>query len=114
MKIFTSILKTVLITFLAANVYAAGKLKIINRGMDGNVRMYYVSCPDGETIGAVRQHFEVKVNHEPQTVIDPAGGFTTIEKSKTAKLIETCAVRTSGERTCSDWSVDQAAQSICR
>ena len=114
MNVFKSLITICFISALALPVQAAGKLKIMDQGMDGNIRAYRVFCPDGSK-GGITKKFSIDKNNKPQTITTPGGKVIQVDKTETAKLQEICAGKSDGKDTCRpNWTVDQAAQSICR
>ena len=114
MNAYRSLISICFLSALALPVYAGGKLLVINQGMDGDTRLYNIYCPDGGK-GQVQQKFNLTKNDEPQVITGPDGKVLHVDKSTHATLLETCAAREKGKEVCNNnWTVDQAAQSICR
>ena len=114
MKAFRTLLSICFISALALPAHAAGKLQIMDQGMDGNIRAYRVFCPDGSK-GGVHQKFSIDKTTTNQSVMTPGGKVVTLDHTSSMKLLETCAGKSDGKETCrSNWTVEAAAQSICR
>lgn len=114
MNVFRSLIAISFISALALPAHAAGKLQILDQGMDGNIRAYRVFCPDGSK-GGVSQKYSIDKTDTNQSVMNPAGKVIKLDHTSSLKLLETCAGKSDGKDTCrSNWTVEEAAQSICR
>ena len=114
MKALRSLIIVILFSALAIPVYAAGKLLVVDRGMDGGTRLYNIYCPDGSR-GQVQRIYDMHLDLEPKTITGPDGTVMHVDKTATVKYKETCAAKDKGKQTCrSDWTVDEAAKEICQ
>jgi hypothetical protein len=91
------IIKTAITSMLfmaGVNLAAADRLQVIDRGQDGDQRLYMVVCPDGNRSSVV-QTFEV------------ANGKTALK--------QVCIFPHNGQDECRpDWDLDAAAEASCR
>lgn len=114
MKTLTTLLQTSLLLAYAVSVPAAGKLRVIDKGMDGDTRHYQIVCPNGERTGVLRK-FDIPESSESSRdpkdwarLGDPVGYVPP------TKLLNTCAISKDGKRQCrQNWSVDDAARAAC-
>jgi hypothetical protein len=111
MNSFKIIFITLLLSGFSATSMAEGKLRVLDRGMDGNQRYYYVTCPD-DNRGSVTVKYDMPETQMPETSEDD---FALSSSSYEVKVIETCMFSHSGKHKCkSNWSVDEAAEASCK
>lgn len=78
-------------------VYGAAGIQVVDQGMDGDQRLYAISCPNGSS-GSITQQF---------TQGDSTGGGQG--------QITVCIYPEKGEETCRpNWDIDKAAETICK
>ena len=94
---------------------AADKLRVLDRGIDGNQRSYLVTCPDG-TLNTVTQTFDIPTAPAQKPPPPPdqpyAGGGT---RGNSPHVTQVCITQRHGPDICqSSWGLDEAAQASCR
>jgi hypothetical protein len=94
---------------------AAGKLRVLDKGLDGNQRSYLVSCPDG-SLSTVVQTFNTPATRQenlpPPNGVTPRGMGTNTTNVQVTKV---CIFAGKGERVCrASWDLDEAAKASCQ
>lgn len=107
---------TLMICFVipfSMNLSAEEKLRVLDKGIDGNHRTYLVTCPDGG-YSSVVQKFHIADNSDkpsPDHDLRLARGNTVVQP----RIIEVCIHPREGDDICrSSWDIDEAAQASCR
>lgn len=92
---------------------AADKLRVLDKGMDGNQRTYLVTCPDG-SLTSVVQTFDIpdaEPSKAPKSPDVLAGGGRAI----TPRVTRVCIQARDGQEICrSGWDLDAAANASCK
>lgn len=92
---------------------AEQKLRVLDKGIDGNQRSYLVTCPDG-TITSVIQTFNIPTT-QPQTPPNHDLHLTRGNRAIQPKVTQVCIQPRQGDDVCrSSWDVDEAARASCR
>ena len=78
-------------------VYGADGVQVLDRGIDGNQRLYAISCPNGSG-GSITQQFSLDDNGAG----NPAQTNVCIYPQKG---VEACRP---------NWNIDKAAETICK
>lgn len=113
MKIIQSILVIMLITGIHPVVHAKDKLRVLDRGMDGNKRIYLITCPDG-TYSSVVQEFE---RREAIDTSRQESGIRILDTGsmKPPKSVRVCIFPHGGKDKCrTRWNIDAAARESCQ
>ena len=114
MKIVKAILILILIVGIQPLVIAKEKLRVLDKGMDGNKRTYLITCPDG-TYSSVFQEFEKR--EPPASTSLQESGVLVMDPNATKppKSIRVCISSRSGKDICrSRWDIDAAARASCQ
>lgn len=112
MKTVFAFLSAVLLAATGAAPFAAEKFRVIDRGLDGNQRIYLVTCPSGHQ-SSVIQTFSVpdQDGRVPDNNLRVADGRTAAP----GRVIEVCIYPSRGKESCRPaWAVDEAARASCR
>lgn len=93
--------------------HAADKLRVLDRGLDGNQRTYLITCPDG-SLGSVVQTFDIPTTAPTKAPPAPdviAGGGRAI----TPRVTQVCIQTKDGQDVCrAGWNLDEAARASCK
>ena len=106
MKFFKIILISGLFFTFSSQVFAE-KLRVLDKGFDGNNRYYTVTCPNAKQSSVVVtfDHIDTDPKHKGE-----GSAYT-----KQAKAIKTCMYSYSGDEVCKPaWDIDEAAQESCK
>jgi len=93
---------------------AADKLRVLDRGIDGNQRTYLVTCPDG-TLNTITQTFDIptapaKKPPPPPDQTYVGGGV----RGGSPQVTRVCITQRHGKDICRpSWGVDDAARASC-
>ena len=91
------LLPIILTLALLPLAYGATGVQVLDRGIDGNQRLYLINCPDGSS-GSITQQFT------PGNNVDADRKQTNV-----------CIYPQKGVDTCRpNWDIDNAAQAICK
>lgn len=103
------------LTLAGQTSHAADKLRVLDKGTDGNQRNYLVTCPDG-SLSSVVQIFNIPAATQ-QEDLPPPNGVSPRAGTNTTKVRVTkvCIQPTNGEQVCRpSWNLDEAAKASCR
>jgi hypothetical protein len=93
--------------------HAADRLRVLDRGLDGNQRTYLVTCPDG-TLTSVIQTFDIPVSAEPYTGPTSPDVFAGGGRAIKPHVTRVCAQARDGQDICrTSWDLDEAARASC-
>jgi hypothetical protein len=112
-----NIIKTILTTTLvlaASNLSAADKMRVLDRGLDGNQRTYQVVCPNGNT-GSITKHFSFTEVEDPEELSRKRNaGHRPSGAPATTTLSKVCVSLQDGEEECkTSWEIENAAKTSC-
>ena len=103
-----------LLTFALQSAASAAGMKIVDQGMDGNIRAYKVYCENG-TRGDVTQEFKIDEGGTVIKSMGPGGKIVEGSKAVPAKLTRTCVNTGKSKVECrASWSIDDAAETLCQ
>jgi hypothetical protein len=104
----------IILLFSANALYAQDKLRILDRGIDGNQRHYLITCPDGST-GGVTIEFELAQPANREDVLRNLKlGTRPYIKTKAPKITQTCIDLEDSEEKCLPaWELEKAALASC-
>ncbi len=108
-----TILTSLLLTGISLNLSAVEKLRLIDRGLDGNERYYAVTCPPDGKMSSVKVVFDFDPNAVPE-VSDDVRKARVRTTTKTPKVVQVCIYPHSGNEQCrGNWDLDNAAKASC-
>jgi len=113
MKITKLTLLFLTLALAGQNSLAADKLRVLDRGLDGNQRSYLITCPGGG-YGSVIQTFDIPTTAPAKAPPSPdviAGGGRATKPHVTRVCIQT----SDGQEICrGSWNLDDAARASCK
>lgn len=115
MKYTTVTLMLCFVIPFSMNALAEEKLRVLDKGIDGNQRIYLITCPDG-SLSSVVQTFNISTRPKKEKPPEP-GTFTGGRSATTPQVTQVCIHpgQTKGEDVCrSSWTIDDAARASCQ
>jgi hypothetical protein len=104
MKFFKILLISGLLFPFSGQVFAE-KLRVLDKGFDGNNRYYTITCPNKKQSSVVVTFDHIDTERRDES--SPAG--------KPAKVVKTCMYSYSGKEACKPkWNIDEAALESCK
>lgn len=90
---------------------ATEKLRILDRGLDGDKRTYLVTCPDGNLSSVVQKFAIAETSSEPP---DHMLRLSRGNNLSPTRIIQVCIYPHKGKDIClADWDLDTAARASC-
>jgi hypothetical protein len=98
----------------STNGSAEEKLRVLDQGLDGNQRLYRVTCPDG-SLTSVVQTFDLASQQDEEKPPAP-DVFTGVDRTASVPRVTRVCVQTGdGDDICrSIWNIDDAARTGCQ
>lgn len=109
-------LLTIFFMLLLASQYsqAADRLRVLDRGLDGNQRTYLITCPNG-TLTSVVQTFNIPSSEEPSKAPKSPDVFAGGGRALTPRVTRVCIQTRDGQDICrAGWDLDEAANASCK
>lgn len=108
--------KFLLFALLAAvtlSVSAEEKLRVLDQGLDGNQRIYMITCPDG-SVSTVIQVFNFDAGSIPEISPESREARISSASVKPVKVDKVCIYTKNTEACRPQWELDAAAEASCR
>ncbi len=112
-----NIIKTILTSTLvltASHASAADKMRVFDKGLDGNQRTYQVVCPNGNS-GTITKHFSyTEVESPEESSRKRNAGYRPSGAPAATTISKVCVSLQDGEEKCkTSWEVEDAAKTSC-
>jgi len=113
MKMSGSFLIVCLLAFVPYILQANEKFRVIDRGLDGNQRIYLITCPDGNSASVIEE-FLIR-EQEEKPVQENNLRMVVTSNVPPPELVRVCIYPYHGEESCrSSWPLDEAARASCQ